>query len=109
MTWVPGEPMLIENRLMSEGGWIRRAGVTTFNLYQPPTIVPGNAAGADPWLNHIQRIYPGDFDHIVMWLAHRVQRPGEKINHALMLGGNPGVGKATTASRPTSRNTTSQS
>jgi hypothetical protein len=29
------------------------------------------------------------------WLAHRVQRPQEKINHALILGGNQGVGKDT--------------
>jgi Family of unknown function (DUF5906) len=30
-----------------------------------------------------------------MWLAHRVQRPEEKVNHALVLGGNQGVGKDT--------------
>src|SRR5262249_30993539 len=29
------------------------------------------------------------------WLAHRVQRPGEKINHALVLGGAPKIGKDT--------------
>ena len=28
-------------------------------------------------------------------LAHRVQRPQEKINHALFLGGSPGIGKDT--------------
>ena len=25
MTWAPGEPMLIRDRLISEGGWIERA------------------------------------------------------------------------------------
>ena len=29
------------------------------------------------------------------WLAHRVQRPAEKINHALVLGGAQGIGKDT--------------
>ena len=29
------------------------------------------------------------------WLAHRVQRPEEKINHALVLGGSQGIGKDT--------------
>ena len=29
------------------------------------------------------------------WLAHRVQRPHEKINHALVLGGEQGIGKDT--------------
>jgi hypothetical protein len=30
-----------------------------------------------------------------MFLAHRVQRPREKINHALLLGGAQGIGKDT--------------
>jgi hypothetical protein len=30
-----------------------------------------------------------------MWLAHRVQRPHEKINHGLVLGGDQGIGKDT--------------
>jgi Bifunctional DNA primase/polymerase, N-terminal len=38
MTWAPGEPMLIAGRLISEGGWIERSGVTCFNLYRPPII-----------------------------------------------------------------------
>src|SRR5262245_23721338 len=33
MTWAPGLPMLIPNRLVSEGGWIEKEGVTCFNLY----------------------------------------------------------------------------
>ena len=33
--------------------------------------------------------------HIVRWCAHRVQRPHEKINHALVLGGKQGIGKDT--------------
>jgi hypothetical protein len=38
---------------------------------------------------------PGRGDHILDWLAHRAQRPEEKINHALVLGGVPGIGKDT--------------
>jgi hypothetical protein len=33
MTWLPGEPMLIKDRLITLDGPIERAGVTTFNLY----------------------------------------------------------------------------
>ena len=55
MTWAPGSPMLIANRLIDEGGWIERNGVTCFNLYRPPTIQPGTAAKADPWLDHLDR------------------------------------------------------
>lgn len=93
MTWAPGEPMLLPNRLISDGGWFDREGVTCFNLYRPPTIEPGNAAKADPWLNHIARVFPADVAHIVRWLAQRVQFPAIKINHALVLGGLQGIGK----------------
>jgi len=95
MTWAPGEPMLITGRLVADGGWIERKGMTCFNLYRSPTIVPGDASKAGPWLDHVHKIYPKDADHIIAWLAHRVQRPAEKINHALVLGGLQGIGKDT--------------
>jgi hypothetical protein len=92
MAWCPGEPMLIKDRLLVEGGWIAKPGDTTLNNYRPPTIAARDG-DASIWLNHIKTIYPEDWEHIVSWFAHRVQRPGEKINHALVLGGEPGVGK----------------
>ena len=95
MTWAPGEPMLIRDRLIADGGWIGRGGVTCFNLYRPPTIEPGDAKKADPWLDHAYKVYPTAAHHIIKWLAHRVQCPQEKINHALVLGGEQGVGKDT--------------
>jgi hypothetical protein len=95
MTWAPGFPMLIRNRLVSHGGWIERDGVTCFNLYLPPTIEPGDAAKAEPWLEHVHRVFPDEADQIIQWLAHRVQCPHEKVNHALVLGGQQGIGKDT--------------
>ena len=95
MTWCPGFPMLIKDRLVVDGGWIERAGVTCFNHYREPRVVPGDATKAGPWLDHVRKIYPEDANHIITWLAHRVQRPGEKINHALVLGGLQGIGKDT--------------
>jgi Family of unknown function (DUF5906) len=95
MTWTPGEPPLIRNRLVADGGWIDRSGCACINLYRPPQIKAGDAREAERWLEHIATIYPEDCDHIVTWLAHRVQRPHEKINHALVLGGLQGIGKDT--------------
>ena len=95
MTWAPGEPMLIPNRLISDGGWIDRKGMTCFNLYRPPAIGPGNAAEAGPWLAHADSVFSDQANHVIKWLAHRVQRPQEKINHALVLGGSQGIGKDT--------------
>jgi hypothetical protein len=95
MTWCPGLPMLIRDRLVAEGGWIERRNVTTFNLYRPPQIIRGNARQAQRWLDHVNHVFGDDADHIVAWLAHWVQRPKEKINHALVLGGAQGIGKDT--------------
>ena len=90
-----GLPMLIRDRLVSEGGWINRKGVACFNLYRPPTIEPGSAANAGPWLEHVHKVFGDDAKHILKWLAHRVQHPQEKINHALVFGGQQGIGKDT--------------
>jgi hypothetical protein len=96
MTWAPGQPIVIANRLISDGGWIERNGVNCFNLYRPPTIKPGQATKAGPWLDHVQKVFGADAEHILKWLAHRVQKPADKINHALLLGGAQGIGKDTT-------------
>jgi hypothetical protein len=93
MTWAPGRPMLISNQLTDTGGWIDRQGVTCFNLYREPHREPGDATKAGLWTDHVRRVYPEDADHILCFLAHRVQRPEEKINHALVLGGLQGIGK----------------
>jgi hypothetical protein len=95
MTWAPGLPMVIRDHLLLDGGWTRRAGITCFNLYIPPTIVPGDPAQASMWIDHVRHIYPDEAEHLFDWLAHRVQRPEEKINHALVLGGEQGIGKDT--------------
>lgn len=93
MTWAPGLPMIIEHRLVAGGGWIERQGCRTFNLYQPPTALRGDPKEAGPWLAHVRKVFTVEADHIIAWLAHRVQRPGEKVNHAIVLGGGQGVGK----------------
>ena len=95
MTWAPGLPMVIFDKLMLEGGWIDRLGVTCFNLYHPPALTTGDPAKAQEWLDHIRYVFPTGADHLLDWLAHRVQRPEEKINHALVLGGAQGIGKDT--------------
>jgi hypothetical protein len=95
MTWAPGLPMLVHDRLISDGGWIEQNGVTCFNLYRPPTVEPGDATKATPWLDHARKLYPDEAEHIISWCAQRVQRPREKINHGLVLGGPQGIGKDT--------------
>src|SRR5580693_9066419 len=40
------------DRLISDGGWISRKGVTCFNLYRPPLIIACNGAESRRWLDH---------------------------------------------------------
>jgi hypothetical protein len=95
MTWAPGLPMLIRNRLIAEGGWFNHPGAKCFNLYRPPLIKHGDATKAGRWVDHVKKVYPDDWDHIIKWLAHHVQHPEIKVNHSLVIGGQVGVGKDT--------------
>jgi hypothetical protein len=95
MTWAPGLPVLIHDKLVADGGWIDRPGATCLNLYRPPTTKLGNAAEAKRWVDLVKRVYPDDHRHIIEFFAQRVQHPGVKVNHCLVLGGVPGIGKDT--------------
>jgi len=96
MTWAPGEPEFIRGKLAVDGGWVEKDGATSLNLYRPPPDLElGDRTRATRWVEHWRAIYPDDADHIIAWLACRVQHPKEKINHALVLGGAPKIGKDT--------------
>jgi hypothetical protein len=96
MTWAPGMPEVIRDKLVADGGWIERDGVSCFNLYRPPTLRSGDANLAGKWLDHVHRVFnEEDAVFIIKWLAHRVQKPHEKINCAIVLGGGQGIGKDT--------------
>jgi hypothetical protein len=95
MTWAPGEPKIIAHRLPTlDGGWVKKRGARTFNLYRPPVIdTTADPRQAQRWIDHVHLVYPDDAEHIIDWLASRVQHPEIKINHAIVLGGAPGIGK----------------
>ena len=63
MSWVPGEPEVIEGRLLYESGWRDRPGAKCLNVYFPPTIVLGDPAKAGKWVDHIRLVYPNDHEH----------------------------------------------
>jgi 5S rRNA maturation endonuclease (ribonuclease M5) len=94
ISWLPGEARLIENTVVTKDGRESIPGRHTFNRYKAPVVRLGNAAGAKRWLWFIDSRYGEDARHqLVARFAHRVQRPAEKINHGVVLGGPPGIGK----------------
>jgi hypothetical protein len=94
MVWAPGQEQIIKNFIVADGGWIERKGLACFNLYRAPLVEVGDPNKASRWINHISTVYgPEDAEHIIDWLAFKVQNPQTKINHALVLGGNQGIGK----------------
>lgn len=94
MIWAPGEPSIIEDKLMNGGSWTSVPGAKAINTYLPPQIpAGGDAAEAGPWLKLIERLYPQDARHLLKCFAHRVQHPNVKLNHAAVLGGGQGIGK----------------
>jgi hypothetical protein len=96
LTWAPGMPLIIADRLIAEGGWIERKDVSCFNLYRPPTIKLVDASKAKPWIDLVHKVYPDDADHMIKWFASRRQHPEVKINHGLVMGSQEqGVGKDT--------------
>ena len=96
LTWDPGKPEFIPGYVVVDGGYIEKPGTTTYNFYRPPPDIKlGDPTQAARWVEHWKLLYPQEANHIISWLACRVQRPGEKINHALFLGGAPKIGKDT--------------
>jgi len=95
MTWAPGKPQLISNTIADEGGLRADRGMRCFNLYRAPDIEDGDASKAERWVEHVHKLFGDDSTHMIKWFAHRVQKPQDKINHAQVLIGHPGVGKDT--------------
>jgi hypothetical protein len=95
-TWAPGFPPLIRDKLIANGAWVSEPGASCFNLYRPPLPnKKGDKDKAGPWLDHLKKVFPDNWEHIRNWFAYRVQHPEIKINHCIVMGGDPGTGKDT--------------
>jgi hypothetical protein len=95
LVWAPGEPEFIHDKLAVDGGWVEKQGATTLNTFRAPNPTLGDKAQATRWVEHWYKLYPDEAKHIIAWFACRVQHPEIMINHALLLGGAPKIGKDT--------------
>jgi hypothetical protein len=59
--------------------------------------VKGKAGNVSAWLNHCKTLVPNvdELEHIFNVMAFKVQNPAVKINHAILHGGDQGLGKDT--------------
>ena len=70
MTWYPGMPQIIKDKVIQSGGWIDHEGSDIFNLYRAPArISDGKSGEAKPSIDHVRRLYGKDTDHIIDWLT----------------------------------------
>ncbi len=85
VTYAAGESVLVARDGMVYGNRWRDAR---------PKAVAGDVS---QWLTHVERMVPEKFEreHLLNALAHKVQFPTHKINHAILMGGNHGSGKDT--------------
>lgn len=101
VTSLTSDPQIEEDYLKGhdcrDGEVLAVSGAALFNTYRKPTIEPGDARLAGPFLEHVHKVFnkPGDADQFLNYMAHRVQKPWEKPRFALMLAGGQGVGKDT--------------
>ncbi len=61
---------------------------------RPPKAAPGDVSR---WLAHAEHLIPDDDErnHVLDVMAYKLQHPREKINHAVLHGGDEGCGKDT--------------
>ena len=80
-----------------DGEVVKSAGAALFNSYRRPTIELGVPKMAQPFVDHVERVFnkTGDADQFLDYMAHRVQKPWEKPRFALLIAGGQGVGKDT--------------
>ena len=97
IVWHPDYPQVVQDEVLKDGGWVPAAGARCFNEYRAPLpkSSKGDASMATMWVDHLRRMYPEDYNHVIDYLAHKVQFPGVKINHAIVMGGPQGIGKDT--------------
>jgi len=85
VTYAAGESVLVA-----------RAGDVYANLWRDarPATAGGDPA---PWLALLERLLPdaSEREHLLDWMAYKVQHPERKVNHGVLMGGIPGIGKDT--------------
>jgi len=92
---LPGRDRIIEGEMLVAGRLEKRAGVRGLNTWVRPRRGRGGSGGVGVgrWQQLVTRFCMGDATvagHVMDWMAWQVQRAGEKIGYALVLGDKEG-------------------
>jgi hypothetical protein len=83
ITFAPGSPTIVEEE-----------GERRLNMWRAPDVIAAEG-DVEPFLSHLSYVIPDPAarEHILDFMAVLLQRPGEKIDHAVLLIGEQGTGK----------------
>ena len=90
LTYAPGQPQLCKEQSFGS-----EAIMDCFNMYYGPELEP-DEGDAEPFIQLVKDVCDNEkaaYHHVFSFLAHMVQFPGERINHALVIQGSQGIGK----------------
>jgi hypothetical protein len=90
LTYAPGQP-----RFCKEKSFTSNSILNCLNVWVP-SEVEDMEGDITPWLELLDKVFDGDktaIKHVTSFLAFMVQNPGERINHALVIQGEQGIGK----------------
>jgi len=89
----------VEENILGQSFHVRRTNATPSDVLADLLVAQagGDADAATPWVEHVKYVYPNkiDHNHILDVLAYVVQNVGGKVNHALVMAGEEGIGKDT--------------
>lgn len=94
LTYSPGQP-----RFCKEKSFNSDSVLDCLNVWVPNDLDMDDGDGdVSPWLDLVNKVFDNDpeaINHVLSFLAFMLQRPGERINHALVIQGEQGIGKDT--------------
>jgi hypothetical protein len=99
-TYRPGQGIFIDEVAGIDFETKKPLIIKAVNLWKPSLLVPIEGGDISPWLEHVEKIFGPIEDpaaqHFLNWCAFKLQRRGEKINHApVIVGPVQGTGKDT--------------
>jgi hypothetical protein len=94
--WAPGKPEVVDGMVLIGDTWMPTPGRNAYNTFRMPPTLDGDQEFASPWLEHVYKLYgeeQGIF--VINTFAYKLQHIDDKVNFALIFGGNPYIGKDT--------------